>query len=160
MLTEIHNIAQHTFVTISMGQVIFNYYVNEFLIYLFISERVLYGLFQRQGEKHGYFATYCTVKTCLYGKNQIKPVKLSPGKKVALELLHHRLGNRSTRLLMAGDTVHFWKIIEVRIDPDPFCTSCQISSMNKKSRSKNVLNPKATFKWVLWILFQQQHEMF
>ena len=34
------------------------------------------------------------------------------------------------------------------IDPDPFCTSCQISSMNKKSRSKIPLKPKAPFKWV------------
>ena len=50
--------------------------------------------------------------------------------------------------MIAGDTVNVWKDIEIRIDPDPFCTSCQIFSMNKKSRSKNVPSPKALFKWV------------
>ena len=49
---------------------------------------------------------------------------------------------------MAGYTVNFWQNIELRIDPDPFCTSCQISSMKKKARSKHPLNTKAPFKWV------------
>ena len=44
-----------------------------------------------------------------------------------------------------------WEDVELRIYPDPFCTSCQISSMNKKSRSKIPLKPKVPFKWVLWI---------
>ena len=47
---------------------------------------------------------------------------------------------------MAGDTENVWKDIELRIYTDPFCTSCQISSMNKKARSKNPLKPKAHFK--------------
>ena len=59
---------------------------------------------------------------------------------------------------MAGDTANVWKDIELRIDPYHFCTSCQICSMNQKARSKNPLNPKANFKWVLWILSQQQHQ--
>ena len=50
--------------------------------------------------------------------------------------------------MLAGDTANVWEDIELRIYPDPFCTSCQISSMNKKSRSKIPLNPKAPFKWV------------
>ena len=50
---------------------------------------------------------------------------------------------------MDGDTANVWKDIELRIYPDPFCTSCQISSINKKAISKNTLKPKATFKWVL-----------
>ena len=49
---------------------------------------------------------------------------------------------------MAGYTDFFGKDIELRIDPDPFCASCQISSINKKARSKNPLNPKSPFKWV------------
>ena len=49
---------------------------------------------------------------------------------------------------MAVDTSNVWKDIELRIDPDPFCTSCQISSMNKKARSKDTLNSKAPFRWV------------
>ena len=50
--------------------------------------------------------------------------------------------------MLAGDTANVWKDIELRIDPDHFCTSCQISSMNKKDGSKIPLNPKAPFKWV------------
>ena len=53
-------------------------------------------------------------------------------KKIALELLHQRLGHRSTRSLIAGDTANVWEDVELRIYPDPFCTSCQISSMKKK----------------------------
>ena len=67
--------------------------------------------------------------------------------KISLELLHQRLGHRSTRSLLAGDTANVWEEVEIRIDPDPFCTSCQISSMNKKARSKIPLKPKSPFKW-------------
>ena len=77
-----------------------------------------------------------------------KKKKLPARKKIALELLHQRLGHRSTRLLLAGDTANFWEGVELIIYPDPFCTSCQISSMKKKARSKITLNPKAPFKWV------------
>ena len=69
-------------------------------------------------------------------------------KKIALELMHQRLGHRSTRSLIDGDTANVWEDVELRIDPDPFCTSCKISSMNKKARSKLPLKPKAPFKWV------------
>ena len=77
--------------------------------------------------------------------------KLPARKKIALELLHQRLGHRSTRSLLAGDTANVWEYVELIIDPDPFCTSCQISSMNKKARSNITLKPKASFKWVLWM---------
>ena len=69
-------------------------------------------------------------------------------KKISLELMHHRLGHRSTRSLMAGDTANVCEDAELKIDADPFCTSCKISSMNKKARSKVPLKPKAPFKWV------------
>ena len=49
---------------------------------------------------------------------------------------------------MAGNTDNFWDYIYLRIDPDPFCISCQISSMNKKAMSNILLKPKAPFKWV------------
>ena len=65
-----------------------------------------------------------------------------------MELLHQGLGNIHTRSLMAWDTEIFWQDIELRIDPDPFFVSCQISSMNKKAITKNPLKTKATFKWV------------
>ena len=77
-----------------------------------------------------------------------KKNKYPARKKIGLELLHQRLGNRSTRSLLAGDTANVWEDVEPRIDPDPFCTPCQISSMNKKARSKIPLNPKAPFNWV------------
>ena len=72
-------------------------------------------------------------------------------KKIDLELLHQRLGHISTISFLDGDTANVWEEIELRIDPDPFCTSCQISSMKKKARSKNLLKPNAPLKRVLWI---------
>ena len=81
-------------------------------------------------------------------KEKSKTKKLPSRKKIDLELLHQRLGNRSTRSLLDGDTANVWGYIGLRIYPDPFCTSCQISSMNKKDRSKITLTPKAPFKWV------------
>ena len=63
---------------------------------------------------------------CIFGGNKAiikKQKKLPSGKKTALELLHQRLGYRSTRSFMAGDTDNFWEYIELKIDPDPLCTS-------------------------------------
>ena len=82
------------------------------------------------------------------GKSMEISKKNPKGKKIALELMHQRLGHRSTRSLVAGDTANVWEDAELKIDPDPFCTSCKISSMNKKARSKLPLKPKAPFKWV------------
>ena len=62
--------------------------------------------------------------------------------------MYQRLGHRSTRALIAGDTANVWEDVELRIDPDPFCISCRISSMNKKARTKIPLKKKASFKWV------------
>ena len=59
-------------------------------------------------------------------KNMSKKTNFPVRKKIALELLHQRLGHISTRLLLAGDTVNVWKDVELRIYPDPFCTSCRI----------------------------------
>ena len=49
---------------------------------------------------------------------------------------------------MDGYTVNVWQDNKLRIDPDPFCTPCQIYSINKKDRSKNLLKSKTHFKWV------------
>ena len=62
--------------------------------------------------------------------------------------MYQRLGHRATRSLLDVDTDIFWEDIELRIDPYPFCTSCQTSSMKQKARSKHSLKPKAPFKWV------------
>ena len=77
-----------------------------------------------------------------------KTKKLPARKKIVLELLYHGLGHISIRYQLAGDNANFWEGIELRIDPDPFCTSCQIYSMNNKTGSKIPLNPKVTFKWI------------
>ena len=60
-----------------------------------------------------------------------KKNKLPARKKIALELLHQRLQHISTRSLLAGDTENVWEDVELRIDTDPFCTSCKITSMKK-----------------------------
>ena len=62
-------------------------------------------------------------------KGMSKKNKLPPKKKIALELLHQILGHRSTISLLDGDNANVWEDVELRIYPDPFCTSCQISSM-------------------------------
>ena len=74
-----------------------------------------------------------------------KTKKLPARKKIALELLHHRLGHIFTRSLLSRDNSNVWDDIELRIYPDPLFTSCQKISMNKKSRSKNPLKPKSPF---------------
>ena len=63
-------------------------------------------------------------------------------------MLYQILGHRSSRLFLAGYTYNVREDIELRIDPDPFGTSYQIYSMNKKARSKNPLKPNSPFKWV------------
>ena len=49
---------------------------------------------------------------------------------------------------MAGDTKNVWQYIKLKIDPEPFYKSCQMSSTNKKARPQNPLKPKATARWV------------
>ena len=46
-------------------------------------------------------------------------------KKLVLELMHQRLGHRSNRSLISGDTINVWEDAELKIDPDSFCTSCK-----------------------------------
>ena len=96
-------------------------------------------LLHREQIKHAFL-----VKT----KEKSKPQKKIPKKKVFLELLHQRLGHRSTRSLLAGDTTNIWQYIQHRVDTDPFCTSCQISTINKKARSKQSLKSETSFKWL------------
>ena len=69
-------------------------------------------------------------------------------KKLSLELLHHILGHRSARSILAGGTADVWQYIDLSIDPEPLCTSCQILTINKNTRPKKPLNPNTPFKWV------------
>ena len=82
-----------------MQQVIFNYYVNEFGAYLFISQRVLNSVIWRQGENAVTLPHIAQSKDIFFGeiKQISKSKKIAPRKKVALELLHHRLVHIYTR---------------------------------------------------------------
>ena len=82
-----------------MQEVILNYYVNEFRTYLFILKRVLYDVIWRQGENAVTFPHSAQQKYSFWGeiKKISKTKKLSPRKKVYLELLHHGLGHRYNR---------------------------------------------------------------
>ena len=84
-------------------------------------------------------------KHAFSGKKMEKSKKNPARNKIALELLHQRLGHISTRSLKAGDTANVWEDVGLKKDLDPFCTSCKFSSINKKARSKIPLKPKAPF---------------
>ena len=58
------------------------------------------------------------------------------------------MGHSSTKSLLDGYTENIWQDIDLRVYPDPFYTSCQISTINKYSISKTPLNPNTPFKWV------------
>ena len=101
---------------------------------MFISQKVC-TIYLEDKEKNAVTLPHSTQRkhTFLVKIKQIpKSRKIAPRKKAALELLHHRLGHRYTRSLMSGDNANICQDIELRINPDPFCTSCQISSINKK----------------------------
>ena len=68
--------------------------------------------------------------------------------------MQQRLCHRSTISLLDGDTANVWEDIELRKNPDPFGTSWHISSINKKTRYKNPLKPKAPLKWVFMDIIQ------
>ena len=80
-----------------------------------------------------------------------KKNKLPARKKIALELLHQRLGHRSTRSLIAGDTANVWEDVDLRIDPDPFCTPCQIYSMKKRLGLRSHSSQRHHSSGFLWI---------
>ena len=83
-------------------------------------------------------------------KEMSKTKKLPARKKISLELLHQRLGHRSTRSLLAGNTANTWEDIDLRIYPDPFLTSCQ-SSSKKRPSLKSYLSQKHPSSGFLWI---------
>ena len=43
------------------------------------------------------------------------------------------------------DNTNIWQDIELGVYPEPFCTSCQISTLNKKPRSKKPLKYNTPF---------------
>ena len=125
----------HTICTILVRSIIFHYYVNEFRTYMPF-QKVFCAVSFIDDEHNTVILTHSApqkneflVKT----KENQKSKKLIPKKRVYLELLHHRLGHRSTMSIMAGDLANIWQDFEFRVEPDPFCTSFQISRIYKKS---------------------------
>ena len=55
-------------------------------------------------------------------KEMSKTKKLPSRNKISLEILHQRLGHRSTISFLARDTAYVWGDIYLRIYTDPFCT--------------------------------------
>ena len=53
-------------------------------------------------------------------KETNKSKKIAPRKKAALEILHHRLGQKSAISLMSVDTKNVWQDIELSICQNPF----------------------------------------
>ena len=76
---------------------------------------------------------------------------------VSLEHLHQCLGHRATRSLLAADAAGLWEDVEIRMDPDPFCTSCKVATITKKSRSKQPLDPVGPLKWVFMDIIPSPH---
>ena len=96
-----------------MKQVIFHYYVNKLGTCLFISQRVLYSVLWIKKE---YAVTLPHISqrkhAFLGGIKEISKTKKLPSRNIiALELLHQRLGHRSTISLLAGDTADVWEDI-------------------------------------------------
>ena len=106
-------------------------------VYLVAKEKNAVTLTRSAQRKHSFLGEI---------KETSETKKLSSRKKIALELLHQGLGRRYTRSLLAGVIANVWEDKELRIYQYPFCTSCQISSMNKKTGSKISLQPKSSFK--------------
>ena len=112
--THLHrNVTKCTFGTRSMRQVILNNYVNKLRTYLFITQMVFYCILSSKREKCSYITTSAQRKHAFFGKiKEMSKTKKSPArKKIALELLHQRLGHRSTRSLLAGDNANGWEDI-------------------------------------------------
>ena len=89
-------------------------------------------------------ATKCTDESCIFGeiKKMSTTKKLPSRKKNDLELLHQRLSHRYIIIFLAGYSANIGGDTELKIDLDPFCTSCQISSIRKRLGLKNHLNQK------------------
>ena len=94
-----------------MRYVIFDYYFIEFGTSLFISQRICTVYFGNK-EKNWVTLPHSAQRKhefCGEIKQISKSKKIEPRKKIALGLLHHRLGHRSNRSFMDVDTENVWK---------------------------------------------------
>ena len=67
----------------------------------------------RAHRKHGFLS-----KT----KQESKSKTTTPQNIIPMELLYQRLGHGSRRYLPDGDNADVCQDIDIRVDPDPFCT--------------------------------------
>ena len=79
-------------------------------------------------------------------KENPKSQKQISKNKFDLELLHQILEHSYKHTLLAGYTTMFWHDIDLRIYPVPFCTSCHISTINKKFCIKDTYEAQYTFQ--------------
>ena len=91
-----------------MQQVIFNHYVNEFRTYFSFSQGFCTIYFGAEKKNAATLPHSAKRKHAFLGKINYmsKKNKLPAINKVALELLHQRLGHRSTRSLLTEDTAN------------------------------------------------------
>ena len=117
-----------------MRQAVFNNYVNEFEIYLLNTTRFLHGVLQIKRENAVTLSHSAQNKHAFLGEiKEMSKTKILPSRNIiALELLQQRLVYISNRSLLDRDNANVWEYIYLRIDTDPFCTSCQISSIKKR----------------------------
>ena len=94
-----------------MRQVIFNHYVNECRTSFYFSQRLLHGVPGSEKDNAVTLPHSAQRKHAFTGKikDMSKKNKFPATKKIALELLHQRLGHISTMSLLAGDTANVWE---------------------------------------------------
>ena len=94
-----------------MQPVMLNHYVNEFRTYLYFSKRVLQRILLIRVNNAVTLPHSAQRKHEFLGKikEMSKKRKLPARKKMALELLHQRLGHRYTISLLAGDADNVWE---------------------------------------------------
>ena len=57
-------------------------------------------------------------------------------RRVAIELLHRRLGHRKCRALLAASEHSVWENTVVRMGPEQECVSCNVSTIRAAARNK------------------------
>ena len=58
-------------------------------------------------------------------------------KRISLELLHHRLGHRKCRTILAAADGDVWRDTTVRMSPEQGCVTCGISTIRATARNNH-----------------------
>jgi transposase InsO family protein len=73
------------------------------------------------------------------------PSATKPKKRIRAELLHDRLGHRSTKTILAGSTHEVWSDVVAELTPDQDCIDCQIATIRSSDRNKHPHTPSERF---------------